>query len=87
MEKILQAQRHHLQLVKEYRCVQTRYSHMSEGSCRDSSENASGLLKLDVDFCDQSKFKVPRNTSSSKTLESLWRPQLHLGGCLVWGET
>ena len=49
-----------------------------------SEDPSRSLVKIDVDFCDQAKFKCPRNVDSSKATESLWRPQLHLGGCLVW---
>ena len=33
----------------------------------------------------QAKFKCPRNLDSSKALESLWRPAVHLVGCIVSG--
>ncbi|CAE7279118.1 unnamed protein product [Symbiodinium sp. KB8] len=43
------------------------------------------LMKVDVDYVDQAKFKVPRNLDLTKSTEGLWRPQLHTGGILIWG--
>ena len=43
------------------------------------------ILKIDIDGMDQAKWKCPRNLESSKKLEKLWRPQLHLVGIIVWG--
>ena len=77
-DQLLHAQSQHIATVRDYRLTQMRYANLSE-------EPDSGIMKIDVDFCDQAKFRVPRNTASSKATESLWRPQLHLGGCLVWG--
>ena len=68
----------HIGMVRDYRLTQSRYASLSE-------DPSSSLVKIDIDFCDQAKFKCPRNVDSSKATESLWRPQLHLGGALVWG--
>ena len=84
---ILHAQKEHLNLVAQYRAVQTRLNHMSEESCNaePGSSLGNGVLKIDMDFCDQSKFKIPRNQTSSKSLDHLWRPQMSVACALVWG--
>ena len=84
----MEAQRVHLANVMAYRKIQSRLCHMSEqstGAESGISAPGGGVLKLDMDFCDQSKFRVPRNCSSSKSLDNLWRPQISLGSALVWG--
>jgi hypothetical protein len=43
------------------------------------------FLKLDIDGADQAKFRIPRNLDSSKALDNLWRPQLHVTGVIIWG--
>ena len=83
---ILDAQRIHLQQVMDFRQIQSRLNSMSEQStCCGSVPSGGGLLKVDMDYCDQSKFRVPRNVSSSKNLDACWRPQISLGGVLIWG--
>ena len=84
---ILRAQKEHLNLVAQYRAVQSRLNHMSEESCtgQPGSSLGNGILKIDLDFCDQSKFKIPRNQTSSKSLDHLWRPQMSVACALVWG--
>lgn len=83
---ILKAQEVHISNVRQYRTTQTRMGHMSETATKPGRrDNLDEFIKLDVDACDEAKFKVPRNTSKSKSLEHLWRPQLHLHGALVWG--
>jgi hypothetical protein len=51
------------------------------------SEAGADLLKLDIDGCDQSKFRLPRGLANSKQLSACWRPTLHLSGVLAWGVT
>ena len=85
---VLEAQRQHLANIMQYRKVQTRLNCMSEESTAvggGGTGSTAGVLKMDLDYCDQSKFRVPRNVSSSKNLDNLWRPQISLGGCLIWG--
>ena len=48
-------------------------------------DNADEALKVDLDACDEAKFRLPRNTSNAKSLEGMWRPQLHLHGGIAWG--
>lgn len=48
---------------------------------------ASNAICIMQDGMDQSKFRVPRSrTATSKLLSSLFRPQLHIAGCLVHGK-
>ena len=83
---ILEAQRRLLNNVMEFRQIQGRLNHMSERSTTCGSvPSGGGILKVDMDFCDQSKFRIPRNVASSKSLDACWRPQISLRGVLVWG--
>ncbi|CAK9001875.1 unnamed protein product [Durusdinium trenchii] len=73
-------------MVLQWRAAQTRFNHLSEDALRPGrKDNAHELFKVDIDAADEAKFRVPRNTSSAKALEGLWRPQLHLHGALFWG--
>jgi hypothetical protein len=56
-----------------------------EESNKQGAQQPQRILKIDLDGMDQSKFKVPRNTASSKAHDSLWRPNLHVVGCIVHG--
>ena len=49
----------HIGMVRDYRLTQSRYASLSE-------DPSSSLVKIDIDFCDQAKFKCPRNVDSSK---------------------
>ena len=49
------------------------------------SEERSGLLSMCIDAMDAAKFRCPRNISASKEFQALWRPELHLVGCLSIG--
>ena len=90
--QILRAHSEHLAMVQAFRSCQTCLNHMSEDSC-DLSKMSAGsgaaaggrLLKLDVDYVDQAKFRIPRNLMLTKRSENLWRPQLHTAGILLWG--
>ena len=42
-------------------------------------------LNSTVDWMDQAKFRVPRNTSMAKALNSCWRPQLACAGVTIDG--
>lgn len=82
----MKAQELHIGTVRQYRCAQTRINHMSEDAVKEGrTDNYDEFIKVDIDACDEAKFKCPRNTSNSKSLEGNWRPQLHLHGSLVWG--
>lgn len=85
-QQVLKAQSEHLDMVLQWRAAQTRFNHLSEDALRPGrKDNAHELFKVDIDAADEAKFRVPRNTSSAKALEGLWRPQLHLHGALFWG--
>ena len=43
------------------------------------------LLKILIDGVDQAKFRCPHNLVGSADLEPLWRPALHVTGCIVVG--
>lgn len=82
----MKAQDEHIGAVRQFRTAQTRMNHMSEDASKAGRrDNADEFIKVDLDACDEAKFKCPRNVSNSKSLEKLWRPQLHLHGSLVWG--
>ena len=73
-----------MDMVKQWRLAQTLLNHLS-GSFSKTGDNSYGVWKLDIDGCDESKFKVPRNTPSAKSLDKCWRPQLHLEATILWG--
>lgn len=82
----MKAQEVHINMVRQYRCAQTRMNHMSEDATKPGrQDNYDEFIKVDIDACDEAKFKCPRNVSNAKSLERLWRPQLHLHGSLIWG--
>ena len=83
---VMKAQEAHINMVRQYRCAQTRMNHMSEDATKPGRrDNFDEFIKIDIDACDEAKFKCPRNMANSKNLERLWRPQLHLHGSLIWG--
>ena len=84
--QVLRAQQAHISCVRQFRTAQTRMNHLSEDATKPGRrDNLDEFLKIDIDACDEAKFKLPRNTANSKSLEKLWRPQLHLHGSLIWG--
>ena len=83
---VMKAQEVHINMVRQYRCAQTRMNHMSEDATKPGrKDNFDEFIKIDIDACDEAKFKCPRNIANAKNLERLWRPQLHLHGSLIWG--
>ena len=83
---VMKAQEVHISMVRQFHCAQTRMSHMSEDAVKAGrQDNYDDFIKVDLDACDEAKFKCPRNTSNAKCLDGVWRPQLHLHGSLVWG--
>ena len=89
-DAILKGHTEHLQVVQNYRHCQTRYNHLSEDACDPtkttpgSDINHGSLIKLDIDYVDQAKFRLPR-VEHTKATDKLWRPQLHTAGILIWG--
>ena len=82
----MERMRRHVNENKADRAINVRGNMMAEAHARDANDNGIGqLAKLTVDGMDQTKFKDPRNMASSKKWDSLWRPQLHVTGVIVWG--
>ena len=70
--------------------VYARVSFLSREACEEHTPGGpiaeeESLLTTAIDGMDQSKFKIPRNLSSSKEFDSHWRPQLHVVGALAHG--
>ena len=64
----------------------------AEQAAKESLQDTNGLtpphrqiLNWTVDWMDQAKFRVPRNTSMAKVLNSCWRPQLACAGVTIDG--
>jgi hypothetical protein len=75
----------HLSNVRAYQTLQARLATLSEQSTVvDATETC---LMISVDGLDQAKTRWPRNLSSSKSLDKLWRPQVHLIGYICHGAT
>ena len=88
-DQLLHAQSQHIATVRDYRLTQMRYANLSE-------EPDSGIMKIDVDFCDQAKFRVPGTQHPAKqqnhcgdrscTWEDVWSggwPSFISEGCQV----
>lgn len=59
---------------------------LSEDAARKPTvDGLNQVVKITIDGMDQAKFKTPRNLASSKEWDKLWRPQLHVVGCIVHG--
>jgi len=67
------------------RAADARLSSLAEVCNIPGSEMPARVLKIDLDGMDQSKFRCPRNTASTKAHEHLWRPELHLTGVVIYG--
>lgn len=80
---IEEAQRLHISNVKAHRTLLSRLASLAEESIAGGSQQS--LMMISFDGLDQAKTKWPRNLSSSKVLERLWRPQIHLIGYICWG--
>ena len=76
----------HIDSVMADRNHSVRGNHIAEHDSRVVSVDGFGLIaKAVVDGMDQAKFRVPRNLASSAEFEALWRPQLHVTGCIWHG--
>ena len=76
----------HIDGVMADRQVGVRGNHTSEiDASRANGDGMGQMVKTAIDGMDQAKFKVPRNLKSSAELSSLWRPALHVVGCLAFG--
>lgn len=81
------AQQEHIKNVRHFRMIQNRLNVLSEASTSVQGDGSysSGVIKIDCDGLDQAKTKYPRNLCSAKSLSNLWRPQIHVICCVVWG--
>lgn len=84
--RLQEAQRQHITNIKAHRTIMGRLGSLSEESCTSGDSSQSALL-ISLDGLDQSKTRWPRNLASSKVLERLWRPQVHLIGYICYGVT
>ena len=76
----------HLRSMLADRDLERSLNIISENSSSDQCKLEGGrILKIDIDGMDQAKWTCPCNLESSKKLETLWRPQLHLVGVIAWG--
>jgi hypothetical protein len=76
----------HIRMVMADREVSVRANRTAErDASKPSSDGAEQIIKITIDGMDQAKFRVPRNLASSAEFESLWRPTLHVVGCVVHG--
>lgn len=67
------------------RAVDARLGKMSEESAHGSLVAQRGVLSIAMDGMDKAKFNCPRIKMITRDLEPLWRPVLHVTGCLVEG--
>ena len=66
--------------------VGVRGNHISEiDASRANGDGMGQMVKIAIDGMDQAKFKVPRNLKSSAEFSCLWRPALHVVGCIAFG--
>ena len=75
----------HLRAVMEDRRVDSQLNLRALQTKDLLCEERSGLLSMCIDAMDAAKFRCPRNISASKEFQALWRPELHLVGCLSIG--
>ena len=75
----------HLQGMFMDRAIDARVGKLSEGGAHGTLVQSQGVLSIAMDGMDQAKFKCPRIKTITKDLEPLWRPVLHVTGCLAEG--
>ena len=75
----------HRDMIFADRASDARLSTSAEESCKLNSSVPYRVLKIDLDGMDQSKFRCPRNVASTKAHDNLWRPQIHVVGCIIYG--
>ena len=83
LAQLQRAQSEHISNVKAHRVLMARLANLSEQSTQ--GQCAQSLLMISLDGLDQAKTRWPRNLASSKVLERLWRPQMHLIAYICWG--
>ena len=76
----------HVDAVKADRLVSVRQNTITEQHAQHpTTDGFKQSIKITIDGMDQAKFKCPRNLANSSELEKLWRPVLHVTGCIVHG--
>ena len=64
--------------------VTTRTNLLSAlSSFKPSVDGLNQVINIRLDGMDQAKFRCPRNLGSNATFDGLWKPTLHLVGCVV----
>lgn len=86
LDGILEQYRFHIDSVMADRNHSVRSNHISEEDAQSTAPDGAELVgKLVVDGMDQAKFRCPRNLASNAEFEGLWKPQLHVTGCIYHG--
>ena len=76
----------HIADVKLDRLVQSRIVQASEASlARGAKQDEKSCLSVTIDGMDQAMFRIPRNQRMTKEWASLFRPCMHMLGCVVDG--
>ena len=76
----------HIDSVMADRNHSVRCNHIAERDAKVVSRDGLSLTcKLVIDGMDQAKWRAPRNLASSAEFDALWRPQLHVTGCIWHG--
>ena len=82
----------YMQRLKEQYADRTVYSRViglaeaaTSSWAQGSAPRGDAILSVCMDGMDQNKFRTPRNLSSSKLFEALWRPTCHLTGLIIHG--
>jgi len=84
--EIARKKKEHIDGVMADRQVSMRANRIAEQDAqRPTVDGVGQLLKLTIDGMDQAKFRCPRNLKSSAEFDSLFRPQLHVCGCIAHG--
>ncbi|CAE7570714.1 unnamed protein product [Symbiodinium sp. KB8] len=88
---LFKAQEVHISEVMAHRKICQRLNTLSEEGTRPGLQDCSGaVLKVDLDGADQAKTLLPRNCldlTKSKGFCNLWRPHVHVIGCIIHGVT
>lgn len=88
---LFKAQEVHISEVMAHRKICQRLNTLSEEGTKPGLQDCSGaVLKVDLDGADQAKTLLPRNCldlTKSKGFCNLWRPHVHVIGCIIHGVT
>jgi hypothetical protein len=87
-QEIMDAYLKHLKGIFADRTIYARAVSVSE-TCTSKwagvQSESNSLLSMCIDGMDQSKFRIPRNLSSSKLWSTAWRPVAHVTGVVAHG--